>query len=123
MSRHVPIRTCIATGVKKPKSDMVRVVRLEDVENPQNFIVKIDAKGKERGRGASIDNSIEAFDLAIKKKAIERALKLERNLTEEEIERLRNEFNEVLEGREFREGNKPVTLKVTRAELAQKLGK
>lgn len=120
-TKQVAMRTCIATGVKKPKSEMVRVVRLMDEDDSQKVIVKIDPKGKERGRGANIDSNIEAFELAVKKGAIERALKLESKLTVDEISQLRKDFNEVIDERKFRQGNKRVVYKVSKEELDSKL--
>ena len=70
--RHVPIRTCIATGEKRPKNEMIRLVRIDSGE------VVIDLKGKEKGRGANLTQTLEAFDLAVKKKIITKALKLEK---------------------------------------------
>ncbi|MBL8015481.1 MAG: YlxR family protein [Candidatus Doudnabacteria bacterium] len=119
-TKHVPIRTCIATGVKKPKQEMVRVVRVQNADSP-DFVIKVDPKGKERGRGASIDSTMEAFELAVKKHAIERALKLERHLNPEEVASLRKDFADLLEEREFRQGQKKVVYKVTREELEQRL--
>lgn len=121
MSKHQPIRTCIATGVKKPKTELIRLVRILDEETKRE-IVKVDPKGKLRGRGASIDSNMEAFDLAVKKKAIDRALKLEQSLTSPEIEQLRADFQEVIDDRNFRQGNKVVRFKISKEELAEKLG-
>ncbi|MCA9379170.1 YlxR family protein [Candidatus Dojkabacteria bacterium] len=120
MPKHQPIRTCIATGVKKPKNELVRLVRLQD-EKTGKELVKVDPKGKLRGRGASLDATLEAFDLALKKKAIERALKLERKLTPPETEQLRTDFQEVIDERNFRQGNKVVRFKISKEELDAKL--
>lgn len=119
--KHVPMRTCIATGAQKPKNEMVRLVRLPDPDSPDKYVVKIDLKGKERGRGASIDSNLEAFDLAVKKKAIERALKLERALQPTEVEQLRSDFANALEEKQFRQGNRKVVFKISKAEMEAKL--
>ena len=113
--KHIPIRTCIATGVSKPKSELIRLVRLADGK------VVVDVSGRERGRGANLDMTAEAFELAVKKKAIERALKLERSLGEEEIGKLRFEFQNAIEEKRFRKGNKPVTIRVAKEELEEKI--
>jgi len=113
--KHIPIRTCIATGVSKPKGELIRLVRLADEK------VVVDLSGREKGRGANLDMNVEAFDLAVKKKAIERALKLEKNLTESDIETLREEFINALEERKFRKGNKPVTIRVAKEVLEMKI--
>jgi uncharacterized protein len=116
-SKAEPIRTCIGTGVKKPKRDMVRLVRLPKEEDAKDFVVAVDPKGKLRGRGANLDTTVEAFDMAVKKNAIERALKLERKLTAAELAQLREDFVHVLSEREFRRGNKPVKLKIKKEQL------
>lgn len=110
-NKHVPIRTCIGTGVKKPKNELIRLVRLPD------GVVKIDLKGKERGRGASIDTNERAFDLAVKRGAIEKSLKLEKKLSQDKLERLKLDFIDAIEEKSFRQGNKPVTIRVKKEDL------
>lgn len=108
------MRMCIATGVKKPKQDLIRLVRIPAGDG---FIVQVDQKGKERGRGANIDKTLEAFDLAVKKGAIERSLKLDKKLTADEVAQLRKDFEQVIEEKLFRDGNKPVKIKVKKQDL------
>lgn len=108
--KHIPIRMCIVTRERKPKNDLIRLVRTDDK-------VKIDPKGKERGRGANISIDINLFDQAIKKHLIEKALKLKRKLTDEETNKLRKNFQEAIEEKKFRLGNKPVTIKVSKKEM------
>ncbi|MBN2016106.1 YlxR family protein [Candidatus Dojkabacteria bacterium] len=103
--KHVPIRTCIVTKVKKPKMELMRIVRVDDV-------IKVDPKGKERGRGANICMDIKVFNKAVRKHLIERALKLERKFTKKEIEKLRKDFQEAIEEKRFRKGRKPVVMRV-----------
>lgn len=119
--RHVPMRTCIGTGVKKPKNEMVRLVKIQDPADKTREIVQLDPKGKLRGRGANIDNSLEAFDAAVKKNAITRALRLERKLSESELSALRSHLQTLLAERNFRQGQKKVILKVSHKELQEKL--
>jgi predicted RNA-binding protein YlxR (DUF448 family) len=111
--KHEAIRTCIATGVKKPKKDMVRLVRLPDGQ------VAVDLTGKLRGRGANLDMNMESFMIAVKKGAIERALKLDKKLTTSEIEGLRADFIGAMEEKTFRTGNKPVVIRISRDALPQ----
>jgi hypothetical protein len=61
--------------------------------------------------------TIEAFDIAIKKRALERGLKLNRKLTAEEVEGLKKSFLEGIEERSFRKGNQAVTIKVSQKEF------
>lgn len=105
------MRTCIATGVKKPKGELMRLVK--DAQGN----VKVDPRSKLSGRGANLSMSLEAFDLAIKKRAIQRALKLEKPLTKQEVESLRTEFAKAIEERTFRPKDKPVTIRVKKADL------
>ena len=107
--KHVPIRMCIVTKKRKPKKELMRLVRVDDK-------VVVDPKGKERGRGANISMDVKVFDEAIKKHLIERALKLERKLTKEEVQELKKDFKKGIEEREFRDGRKPVVLKVDKKE-------
>jgi predicted RNA-binding protein YlxR (DUF448 family) len=114
-TKHVPIRTCIATGEKKPKFELLRIV-----QRSLDGKIVIDPKGKEKGRGANISMYPEALEIAFKKKAIERAFKLRSPLSEEEKTRLTAEFGQALHDREFRKGNQRVTIKISKLDL-QKL--
>lgn len=109
--KHVPMRTCIATGIKLPKNELLRLVRSSD------GAVKVDLRSKLEGRGANISMNMEAFDLAIKKRAISRALKLEKPLTKEEIDQLRIEFQIAIDEKKFRPKEKPVTIRVKKEEV------
>ena len=109
--RHVPIRTCIATGEKRPKNEMIRLVRLDSGE------VVIDLKGKEKGRGANLTQTSEAFDLAVKKKIITKALKLEKPLSADKLSSLREKFLQAIEEKAFRQGQKHVKIKVSKEQL------
>ena len=112
-TKHVPIRTCIATGEKKPKNELIRLVRTEDGK------VAIDLKGKLKGRGANLSMTEEAFDLAVKKKAIERALKLDKKLSAGEVTTLKKEFLDAISEKKFRPTGKSVTIKVTKQKLLE----
>ena len=109
--KHVALRTCIATGEKKDKREMIRLVKSIDGK------VLVDIKGKVKGRGANISMNLDAFDLAVKKKAIERALKLEKKLSVEEIQNIRNLFETALKEKELRKGNKMVSVKISKSEF------
>jgi predicted RNA-binding protein YlxR (DUF448 family) len=97
-------------------------VRVADSNAAAGFAIKVDNTGKLRGRGANITPNLAAFDIAIKTKALERALRLERKLTASELAQLRQEFANAIYEREFRQGQKKVTLKVSRQEFEQKVG-
>lgn len=110
-NKHIALRTCIATGEKKDKREMIRLVKLMD------DTVVIDIKGKEKGRGANITSNIKAFDLALKKKAIERALKLNKKLNDLEVEKLRQSFIDAIKSRTLRKGSNKISLKVSKEDF------
>ena len=71
--KKIPMRTCVVTGEKLPKKELLRIVK-----TPENEI-KIDETGKMNGRGAYIKRSLDVVDLAEKNKALERHLECEIN--------------------------------------------
>ena len=71
MPRKIPYRKCVATQESHPKNELLRVVKTPDQE------VLIDTTGRLNGRGAYLKKSKQAVDLAIKKKALSRALEIE----------------------------------------------
>jgi len=109
--KNLPLRTCIVTRVKKPKSELIRIVKTK------GDVVKVDSTGKERGRGASIDMQYELLDKALNKRILQRALRLQRNLSENEIKNLHVDFKNVIELRNFRQGKKKVKIRVKKEEL------
>ena len=112
--KHIPMRMCIVTKEKKPKADLVRVVRVGEV-------VKVDPKGKERGRGANMVMNVKIFDEAVKKHILERALKIKRKLRAEEVKILRSDFAKAIELKKFRQGYKPVVIRVDKEKLKRVL--
>lgn len=67
--KKLPLRKCVACQNMVPKKTLIRIVR-----DPEGN-VKVDETGKASGRGAYICPTTDCFDLAQKRKAIERALK------------------------------------------------
>ena len=113
--KHIPIRMCIVTKERKPKMELMRLVRVGDG-------VKVDPKGKERGRGANICMKEDVFDEAVKKGLIEKALKLGKRLSKEEVNELREDFLKAVEERKFRRGNKPVVVRVDKKKWKEVMG-
>lgn len=68
--RKIPIRKCVASNEQHPKSEMFRIVRLEDKT------IEVDLTGKARGRGAYLSKNKEAINLAKKKKILDRHLEV-----------------------------------------------
>lgn len=79
-TRKIPVRTCVACQTKRPKRELVRVVRTPNLE------LVIDRKGKVSGRGAYVCASESCVEQALKSKRLERALDLV--LTPEMIDEL-----------------------------------
>jgi len=69
--KKIPMRTCVVTKEKYPKSELLRIVRTPEGE------VKIDTTGKLNGHGAYIKKDIEVLEKAIKTKALEHFLECE----------------------------------------------
>jgi predicted RNA-binding protein YlxR (DUF448 family) len=69
--KHVPQRTCVACRRTDAKRGFVRIVRLPEGR------VAIDPTGKRAGRGAYLCADRACWETALKRRAIERALKIE----------------------------------------------
>ncbi|MDQ0337302.1 putative RNA-binding protein YlxR (DUF448 family) [Caldalkalibacillus uzonensis] len=91
--RKVPLRKCVACEEMIPKRELLRVVRTPEHE------VKLDPTGKASGRGAYICATLACFQLARKKKALDRSLKVKVSddiyaTLEEEVKKWGNEQDE-----------------------------
>ena len=69
--KKIPLRTCMGCNEKKPKKELVRIVKNKDGE------IFIDRTGKADGRGAYICDSIECLEKVIKSKRLERVLEIQ----------------------------------------------
>ena len=63
------MRTCIGCQCKRPKKEMIRIIRTPDGE------IEIDKTGKKSGRGAYLCDNIECLDAALKKNNLIKSLK------------------------------------------------
>lgn len=79
--KKIPLRTCMGCNEKKPKKELVRIVKNKDGK------IFIDRTGKADGRGAYICDSIECLEKVIKSKRLERVL--ETQIPEEVYNNLR----------------------------------
>lgn len=68
--RKIPMRKCVASQEMFPKKELIRIVR-----TPENDVV-IDPTGKKSGRGAYLCADLSYIEMAQKKKALDRALKV-----------------------------------------------
>lgn len=69
--KKIPMRTCVITGEKCEKRDLIRVVR-----TPEGNVI-IDETGKANGRGAYLKKDIEVISKAEKSKILNRKLEVE----------------------------------------------
>ena len=90
MQKKIPQRQCMGCRERKPKRDMIRVVRCTDGE------VRIDFGGKMNGRGAYICPDPECLKKARKTKALDRSLEIP--IPEEVYERLEKEMEAGVNG-------------------------
>lgn len=70
MQRKIPMRQCMGCRERKPKKELIRVVR-----SPEGT-VSLDFKGKAPGRGAYICPRSECLKKAIRSKALDRNLEV-----------------------------------------------
>ena len=82
------IRTCIGCGTTEEKRAVVRFVRTPD------GTIEVDPSGKANGRGAYVHATVECFEVAIRKRKLASALRA--NVSEDDIGRLRADFERVL---------------------------
>jgi len=68
--KHIPERSCISCKCKKPKFELVRIVR-----TPQGSI-ELDPTGGISGRGAYICRKQECWETVFRKKKLESSLKV-----------------------------------------------
>lgn len=79
--KKIPLRTCMGCNEKRPKKELIRIVKQKDGN------VEVDKTGKMEGRGAYICNNIECLDKVIKTKRLERTLDIQ--ISEETYKKLR----------------------------------
>ena len=69
--KKIPMRTCVVSGEKLPKKELIRVVRDKD------GIVSVDLTGKANGRGVYLKGDVEIIEKAKKSKILNRKLEVE----------------------------------------------
>ena len=79
--KKVPLRTCMGCNEKKPKKELVRIVKNKEGQ------IFIDKTGKLEGRGAYICDSKECLERIVKSKRLEKVL--ESQISEEVYNNLR----------------------------------
>ena len=84
MQKKIPQRQCMGCRERKPKRDMIRIVR-----TPEG-VVTLDFGGKMNGRGAYICPNHECLKKVQKSKALERSLEIP--IPDEVFDRLSKEM-------------------------------
>lgn len=84
MIKKVPMRTCIGCGENKDKKSLVRIVRGED------GTMRPDLTGRASGRGCYLCRNLSCLELAVKRKAFNRAYK--DTIPQEAVEALAESF-------------------------------
>jgi len=79
--KSIPLRTCMGCNEKKPKKELVRIVKNKEGQ------ISLDKTGKAEGRGAYICDSSECLEKVIKSKRLEKVFESE--ISEEVYNNLR----------------------------------
>ena len=90
MQKKIPQRQCMGCRERKPKRDMIRIVR-----TPEG-VVSLDFGGKMNGRGAYICPNAECLRKVQKSKALDRSLEVA--IPDEVYERLSKEMEAGIHG-------------------------
>ena len=86
-SKKIPYRTCVGCQERKPKRELLRIIRTPDGK------IEIDITGKKSGRGAYLCYNMTCFQDAIKKDRIGKALKT--GLSKKIIKELEEKLSEI----------------------------
>ena len=86
MQKKIPQRQCMGCRERKPKKEMIRVVRCTDGS------VNLDFGGKMNGRGAYVCPDPECLKKALRSKALDRSLEV--TIPEDVIIRLQKEMED-----------------------------
>ena len=65
----ITLRTCIGCKCKKPKKEMIRIIKTPDGK------IEIDRTGKKSGRGAYICGNDKCLDTAFRENSLKKSLK------------------------------------------------
>ena len=76
--KKIPLRTCMGCNEKKPKKELVRIVKNKENE------ISLDKTGKVDGRGAYICDDIKCLEKLVKTKRLEKIfdMKIENEIYE-----------------------------------------
>lgn len=87
IQKKIPYRTCIGCQGKKPKRELLRIIRTPEGK------VEIDETGKKSGRGAYLCYNMACFREAMKKKKMAKALQVD--ISPELFTKLEEKFKKI----------------------------
>jgi uncharacterized protein len=67
--KHVPLRTCVVCGEKRPKRELIRIVHTPDGS------LAVDPKGKQPGRGAYVCRAEACWQVGLNARVLARGFK------------------------------------------------
>ena len=79
MSGHIPERTCIACGARGRQGDFLRLAA-RNGGAPVIGQLALGRKGREPGRGAYLCRRLDCVEVALQRRALQRALKLKNSV-------------------------------------------
>ena len=85
--KKVPMRQCVGCQSMVSKRELIRVIKTSEGE------IRLDATGKQNGRGAYICKKKECLEKAMKKHSLERSLKVA--IPDEIYDSLKEELNRI----------------------------
>lgn len=85
--KKVPMRQCVGCQNMVSKRELIRVIKTSEGE------IRLDATGKQNGRGAYICKKKECLEKAMKKHSLERSLKV--TIPDEIYDSLKEELNRI----------------------------
>ena len=87
--KHVPLRSCIACHQKRPKRELIRIVR-----TPEGGL-EVDSRGKRAGRGAYFCRTHQCWQAALEQRVLQRVLDCQ--VSAQDVMALRAETAQLLE--------------------------
>lgn len=99
VKKKIPMRQCIGCRESRPKSELIRIVRSERIEDDKESrtdnvdrTVYVDRTGKANGRGAYLCDCLECLQKARKNHGLDRAFKI--NIKDEIYDDLERQLSE-----------------------------
>ena len=78
-AKHIPIRTCVGCGKKRPQKDFIKIIRTKE----KSIVLKLNIiSDKSEGRSVYVCRSFDCWTEAVKKGKIDRNIKT--NLSEKD---------------------------------------